>query len=103
MLQGLVVLGLFAALLYLTIRSLSAPRGPEPMASRRGHWRVGHHDVRGETRVVVEKLSLDGSRVLDEHLIASLRVDDPDYDAKFLAAMSEARERQALFESEETD
>jgi hypothetical protein len=28
-------------------------------------------------------------------------LDDPDYDAKFLAAMESARQRRALFESEE--
>jgi hypothetical protein len=39
--------------------------------------------------------------VVDEHAIASIPVDDPEYDAKFLTAMSIARERRALFEAEE--
>jgi len=38
--------------------------------------------------------------VVDEHVIATLRVDDPEYDAKFLSAMATARERRALFEAE---
>jgi hypothetical protein len=38
--------------------------------------------------------------VLDEHLVAVVADDDPSYDAKFLEAMAEARQRVALFESE---
>jgi hypothetical protein len=34
-------------------------------------------------------------------VITKLDVEDPDYDAKFLAAMATARERRALFEAEE--
>lgn len=39
--------------------------------------------------------------MLGEHHIAMLRVDDPEYDDKFLATMSIARQRQALFETKE--
>jgi hypothetical protein len=42
-----------------------------------------------------------GVNVLDEHVVARIPVDDPDYDAKFMAAMAAARERRALFEAEE--
>jgi hypothetical protein len=39
--------------------------------------------------------------VLDEHVIATVRSDDPEYDDKFLVAMNAARQRQALFEAED--
>jgi hypothetical protein len=34
--------------------------------------------------------------VLDAQVVATIRVDDPEYDAKFLAAMSTARERRLV-------
>jgi hypothetical protein len=57
--------------------------------------------VHGETRVLVQKISRGGISILAEHVVATIPVDDPDYDDKFLAAMTRARERRALFESEE--
>jgi hypothetical protein len=65
-----------------------------------GQWRAVHYDVKGQTRISLQKISPGGVRV-DEHVIATIPVDDPDYDAKFLTAMSSARERRALFETEE--
>ena len=50
---------------------------------------------------MVQKTSPTGVNVLDEHSVATIRIDDPEYDAKFLAAMATARERRALFESED--
>jgi hypothetical protein len=38
--------------------------------------------------------------VLDEHVVASIPTADSEYDAKVMAAMAAARERQALFEAE---
>ena len=55
----------------------------------------------GHRQVTVEKVGLSGGRILDEHLIATIQVDDPDYETKFLEAMAAARARQALFEAEE--
>lgn len=91
-LLGLLILGITSLLL----------RSPDHRRafSVSGRWRVTHYDARQETHVVVQKVSEDG-RLLDEHLVAAVRTQDPEYDAKFLAAMSAARERQALFESEE--
>lgn len=76
---------------------------PEIGAAR---WVVNHYDIRGEdarseTRVVVQKLSPTGAHLLSEHVVATIRTDDPEYDAAFLEAMSSARERRALFESEQ--
>ena len=62
---------------------------------------VTHFARDGKTHVVVRKVLPDGATVIDEHLIATVAEDDPEYDAKFLEAMAQARERLALFESEE--
>jgi hypothetical protein len=67
-----------------------------------GQWRTTHYDVKGTTRVVVQKLSPGGAHVLNEHVVATISADDPDYDAKFLAATATARERRAMFEAEES-
>ena len=50
---------------------------------------------------MLQKVREGDTRVIDEHMIASVRADDPEYDAKFLAAMDAARQRQALFEAED--
>jgi len=99
-LEAALVIGVAGVLLYGTIRLLSRPEDRRLPTSREGHWVTAHYDVKGTTRVVVQKVSPTGVNVLDEHLVATLRVDDPKYDAKFLSAMATARERQALFESE---
>jgi hypothetical protein len=86
---------------YATIRMLESPSEStrRPVAGS-GQWRVAHYDVKSETQVVLQKVSPDGKLVLDEHLIAAIPTDDPQYDAKFLTAMNTARERRAMFESE---
>ena len=50
---------------------------------------------------MLQKVREGDTRVIDEHMITSVRADDPEYDAKFLAAMDAARQRQALFEAED--
>jgi hypothetical protein len=100
-LEAIMVLGMVGIIVYATIRLLTRPPDQRHPASLAGQWRVAHYDKAGETRVVLQKVSETGVRVLDEHLITAVRVDDPEYDAKFLAAMSAARERRALFEAEE--
>ena len=70
--------------------------------ARRGRWQVAHFAKAGHTHVVVRKVGPDGRATLvDEHLIAAVPEEDPDYDAQFLEAMAQARERAALYESEE--
>jgi hypothetical protein len=101
-LEAVFVFGLLGLILYWAFRLLLEP-GPQRRrpALRAGHWVTAHYDVDRTTRVVLQKVGPTGSEVLDEHVVASIRVDDPDYDAKFLTAMAAARERRALFASEE--
>jgi hypothetical protein len=93
---GLVVFTLISWL----IRVTGTPT-PGEVAPGAGRWRSAHYDTQGDTRVVVQKLSPDRRKVLDEHTVATIPVGDPDYEDRFLAAMLAARQRQALFESEE--
>lgn len=100
--EAVLVLGVFAVLVFAALRLLMRPNDQQPPASLTGEWRITHYDKAGVTSVVLQKVSEAGG-VLDEHVIAELPVDDPEYDQKFLAAMSTARERRALFEVEEED
>jgi hypothetical protein len=97
--EAAVVLGLVGLGLYWTFRLLMRSPDQRRLAARSGRWQINHYDVKGATRVVVQKVS-DAS-VLDEHVVATIPIDDPEYDAKFLAATSAARERRALFETEQ--
>jgi len=100
-LDAAIVLGVVGIFVYGTIRLLTRPQHEPRPVTDAGRWRIAHHDVDGVTRVVLRKVSSSGAGVLDEHLVATVHVDDPEYDAKFLTAMAAARERQALFEAEE--
>lgn len=93
----LVAVVVFAAASFLMSRPA---QGREPVGS--GHWRATHYDADGVTRVVVQKVSATGVNLLDEHVVTELQRDDPDFDARFLEAMSAARQRQAVFEAEES-
>jgi hypothetical protein len=99
-LEAALVIGVAGLLLYGAVRLLARPADRQLPASQAGQWVTAHYDVDGVTNVVVQKLSPTGVNVLDEHVVAKLTIDDPDYDAKFLAAMAAARQRRALFESE---
>ena len=102
MLKGVLVVGIICVLLYVVVRALlsSQRREPHP-ALNAGQWRTTHYDVDGHTKVVVHKVTPAGTHVLDEHVIAEIPVSDPDYDELFMTAMATARQRQAIFESEE--
>ena len=99
MLEGLLSVGAMGLLLYAVIRALQSRPGPPAVSA--GQWRTAHYDVNGRTRVVVHKVSPDGADVLDEHVIAEIPVNDPEYDVLFMTAMATARQRKAIFESEE--
>ena len=70
-------------------------------AAAPGVWRTNHYDAKGVTRVVVQKVSPGGTNLLNEHVVSTIRLDDPEYDATFMAAMATARERRAVFEAED--
>jgi hypothetical protein len=102
MLDAAVFLAIVGVIIYLTISMLIrgvAP--PHALASAGGKWQATHFEVHNKTHIVVRKVLPDGATVVDEHLVATVAEDDPDYDMKFLEAMAQARQRVALFESEE--
>jgi hypothetical protein len=103
LLEAAFVVGIVGVVIYTTIWLLMRSRDQRHPVTTAGQWRTAHYDIKGQTRVVLRKISLGGGSVLDEHVIATIRVDDPDYDSKFLTAMSTARERRALFEAEQED
>jgi hypothetical protein len=98
--EAVLVFGMVFFVFYGVVRLLTRTQDHTRPVVRGGQWRAAHYDVEGQTRVVLQRVSTGGEHVLDEHVIATLRVDDAEYDAKFLSAMSTARERRALFESE---
>jgi hypothetical protein len=100
-LVGLLGVMVYAITSFLLRASDHRSPGPRPPSSLPGTWRVTHYDADGKTHVVLQKISASRSTVLDEHVIATVASDDPEYDDNFLAAMSAARQRQALFEAEE--
>lgn len=101
-LEVVVVVALLALVVFLaaTVLMSSPKRQREPVGS--GHWRATHYEADGVTRVVVQKVSATGVNLLDEHVVAELHRDDADFDSRFLEAMSAARQRQSLFEAEES-
>jgi hypothetical protein len=100
LLEAAFVIGMVSVFVYATIWLLTRSRAPQRPVSPAGKWRAVHYDVKGQTRVALQKVASSGVKI-DEHVIATIPVDDPDYDAKFLTAMSSARERRALFETED--
>jgi uncharacterized membrane protein YqiK len=101
MIEAVVVVGLVGLLVFWVASFFLRATSEGARAVPAGTWRVAHYDVKGETRVVLQKVREGDTRVLDEHVIASIRAADPAYDERFLAAMDAARQRQALFESED--
>lgn len=100
------ILALVVLLVLVGIGALAGARAIASAPRRRaavtgpGLWRTNHYDVKGVTRVVVQKVSPGGTNILNEHVVATVRLNDPDYDSTFMAAMATARERRAIFESE---
>jgi hypothetical protein len=101
MLDGALVVVVLGIVVYGIAFALLRPQEQRHPASLSGTWRVAHYDTKQETHVVLQKIAEGGSQVLDEHVVATFRSDDPDYDDLFLTAMNTARHRQALFESED--
>ena len=99
----LVELALLAVLVWAFVHGVLwlMDRPVRPALPAPVRWRVTHHDSGGETRVLLEKYGDRGDRVLGRHVVGTIRLDDPDYDDRFLALMDAARQRRALFEAEE--
>jgi hypothetical protein len=100
-LEAAILVGLVGLMIFWMTSHLLRSTDQGPQVSAPGTWRVAHYDVKGQTRVVLQKVRDGDTRVLDEHVITSVSSQDPDYDEKFLAAMDAARQRQALFEAED--
>ena len=101
MLEAALVIGVVGLLIFWVTSLLLRSTSQGPQVAAAGTWRVAHYDAKGETRVVLQKVREGDTRVIDEHVITSIRADDPEYDDKFLVAMDAARQRQALFEAED--
>ena len=101
LIEAALVIGVLGLLIFWVVSLLMRSTSQGPQATAAGTWRVAHYDAKGETRVVLQKVREGDTRVIDEHVITSIRADDPEYDDKFLAAMDAARQRQALFEAED--
>ena len=100
LLEALAVLGLAGLVIYGLLRAVMGPRPPAAVAPG-SQWHVEHFDRRGSTHVVVRRRTSGGHTILDEHAIATIPVDDAEYDEKFMAAMAAARQRRAVFEAED--
>ena len=101
-LERVVVFGILAVIIYAAISTLThRVAQPRVLSAAGARWQAAHFARGNRTHVVVRKVLPDGATVIDEHLIATVAEDDPEYEARFLAAMSQARERLALYESEE--
>jgi pyridoxamine 5'-phosphate oxidase family protein len=79
-----------AGLAYVVMTPVARRHGRRLRAKAR--WRTRHYGERGHT-VVAVGLALPSGEVLDEHVVARVRDDDPDWNARFLAARAEAEER----------
>jgi hypothetical protein len=97
--EALVVLGVVVIVGY-TVYALIRGRPQRTLADAGGRWVATHYAVNNATRVVVRKVGQDTGDVLDEHVIVEIHDGDPDFDAKFLEGMAQARARAALFELE---
>ena len=101
MVEALFVIGLVGLMVFAVVSLLGRSVDERRPTSLLGTWQVAHYDAKGETHIVLGKISDSGSKVLDEHVITSFRADDPEYEARFMAGMDTARQRQALFEAED--
>ena len=99
--EAVLVLGAVGLCLYLVLRLVLGTRERGASRSDGGRWQVHHYDKDANTRVVVREMSPGGTHLLNEHVVAEIPIGEPDYDQRFLAAMSTARERRALFEAED--
>lgn len=100
--EALLVIGVVTVIVFLMtsaiIRRTGQPQTSSVDATTR--WLATHYTVNDSTRVVVRKVGQDTGDIVDEHVLEEIANADPDFDARFLRAMEQARYRAALFESE---
>ena len=99
--EAALLVAVVGILVYVMALLLLRPQHQGRTAPLSGTWRIAHHDGKGMTYVVLQRVDEGRQEVLDEHVVASIPTDDPAYDERFLAAMQTARQRLALFEAEE--
>jgi pyridoxamine 5'-phosphate oxidase family protein len=81
---------LIAFLAYLVLAT--AQRRRQTRMSHAARWKLRHFGEQGAT-VVTTSLMLPDGRVLDQHVVARIAEEDPEWTAKFLAATQDAQER----------
>ncbi|HLL64550.1 MAG TPA: hypothetical protein VK453_02255 [Micromonosporaceae bacterium] len=89
------LIGLVAVLLvsYLvSSMTRSGDRRPAIRADPAARWQLRHFGDRDET-VVTVSLFAPGGPVLDQHVVARIRTEDPEWTARFLEAKEIAEER----------
>jgi hypothetical protein len=94
----LAVVVMIALTMYALTRGSGKPEVTPVDSTAR--WVATHYSVDTVTRVAVRKVRVDGRDVLDEHVLVEIPDNDPDFEAKFIDAMAQARTRAALFELE---
>ena len=89
-LVGILLAGGLGYLVYAA--AASAARGRQVRLRARATWQTRHYAHDGET-VVAVSLLLPSGEILDEHVVARIPDQDPDWNARFLRAREEAAER----------
>jgi pyridoxamine 5'-phosphate oxidase family protein len=72
--------------------SVASARGRRLRLRSRGRWQTRHYAEGGHT-VVAVALTLPTGEILDEHVVARIPDQDPDWNTRFLRAREEAEER----------
>ena len=93
LLEAVFVLALVGVVFYGAMRVLTRNQHRPLPGVGDGKWRATHYDVKGATRVVLQKTSPGGANLLDEHLIATINLDDPDPECALCHVAHTARER----------
>jgi pyridoxamine 5'-phosphate oxidase family protein len=89
----LIAVLLAGVVLYCWYAVAGAVRGGRTRQRRRqARWRVHHYGDSGRTVVAVILAEPDGV-TLDQHVVARLSDEDPDWQSQFLRARQEAEER----------
>jgi hypothetical protein len=89
----LLALALTAAVLYCAyLVATSTRQGTARRSREKATWKVRHYSHDGATVVAVGLTAVEGD-LLDEHVVARIPDEDPDWQTRFLEARQEAEER----------